>query len=471
MLFQADAGSGWILLHGLDTASAEAYRPALKTALLQPREGGMDVLDEASGLVLTYPPQNVIAIVHAGEAPAELLRWRDEAGIDAPLVAHMPDTPSALAAVSRRLARAAGRNAELILRLAELRAVHEEVQNSYNALRNYVCENSLVPPRLGFINQPDTDSSAVLPESVSEVLQPLPVDSRSLCGVSLYLAAQTPSSAEGRLLVDLVAAEDDDIRLSWRASYKELTQGWVTFAFEQNERFWRKSPVLRLRFETVTGPVPLFGMAKPQLRQDMAARVNGQLGSRPLALQVWQSVPGAPLNVSSQMWPVVLMDRKPVSQIELTIDETLAVADILNQAAQDGFQRITLLPARKRIQVHPVEGQISVACLFETCPPGTSRVVVEMETDSPNAGQVEYAIAVLSPEQTQLAGRLGKLPEDIAASDWVELPPAVTGSVALSLPETLQSPGDLYLMTRLLQGQSSAYGWAQFLRVSFQGTF
>ena len=176
MLFQADAGSGWILLNCLDTASAEAYRPALKTALLQPREGGMDVLDEASGLVLTYPPQNVIAIVHAGEAPAEPLRWRDEAGIDAPLVAHMPDTPSALAAVSRRLARAAGRNAELILRLAELRAVHEEVQNSYNALRNYVCENSLVPPRLGFINQPDTDSSAVLPESVSEVLQPLPVD-------------------------------------------------------------------------------------------------------------------------------------------------------------------------------------------------------------------------------------------------------------------------------------------------------
>ncbi len=471
MLLQVNQVTGWVLLHGLSADATAIYRRHFKIGLLQAGEAVLTILDEASGETLVYPPQNVVAVVLGGEADETLQLWYETARLDAPMVAHGPDTPAMLTDFSRRLGQAAEMNAGLMLRLAELRTVHEEVQNSYNALRNYVCEHGFIPPRLGFINLPEADGGASLPENPTEVLQPLPVDLRSLCGFSLHLAAEMPHTAEGRLLVDLLAAEDDAVCFSWQMPYNALPQGWVTFAFEQSEQFWPKTPVLRLRYETVTGPAPLFSLAQPQLRRDKAAWINGRQDVRSLAFKAWQSIPGAPLTISSQIWPAIPLNKKPVTRIELTVDETLVYSDILNQEAQDGFRRIALLPELRRIQVHPVNGQVSVACVFEVCPAGTANVVAEVETGSPNAGQIEYAIAVLSSEETQLVGQLGELPKGIAASDWVALPPNVIGTVTLPLPKALQRPGDLYLMTRLSPGQSSEYGWAQFLRFSFQGNF
>ena len=357
-----------------------------------------------------------------------------------------------------------------MLRLAELRTVHEEVQNSYNALRNYVYENGFAPPRIGFINVPDADGGVTLPDIVSEVAQPLPVELSSLCGFALYLPAPVRRFSEGRLHVELRVAEDDAVRYLWHVPYDKLTLGWITFAFEQTGQFWRRTPLLYLRFETVVGHSPLFSLGPPQLRPDKVAVINGVAGTRALAFKTWQSIPGAPLTVTNQMWPTIRLDRQ-VTQIELAINEDLNVVKVPGQEERTNFELVTLLADQRRLQVHPLEDMVSVAHLPLIVPAGASALVAEVETGNEKAGRIEYALAVMPAEDAGSISVAGELPPSAQLSDWVVLPPLTRGTVLLRLTRPVRETSDLLLLTRLAEGESSAYGWAQFLKVCFKGLF
>ena len=385
--------------------------------------------------------------------------------------AHAAHLPALLAGFAQRLGHAAGMNAELMLRLAELRAVHEEVLNSYNALRNFVCDNGFAPPQPGFLNLPEADGGITLPEEVSEVVQPLPVDMRSLCGFALYLPQAVPPFADGTLHVELLAAEDDSVLLGWQTPYTSLPQGWVTFAFEQSERFWRLTPVLRLRFATNAGPAPQFSLAPAQLRAGKAVVIDGTPDTRTLAFKTWTSIPGAPLTVSNQMWPVIRLDNRATLQIELALDETLDAVSIPGQEERTGFALVTKLPAQRRLQVHPFEGMVSLARMPQACPAGTSMVIAMAGTGHPNAGRIEYALAVVPAAEGEAVTHESGLPATAQTSQWVALPPETPGQLHLRLHRPLREAADLFLMTRLAEGESSAYGWAQFRKLSLRGHF
>lgn len=464
-------GAGWVLLYGLNFADSSEYLSRFKVAHLNPAEDDFVLIEGENGAALPFPPQNILALVSATAAGAELAAWCAEARLEIPIVPHTPHLPALLAAMSGRLCQAAGQTSQLMLRLAELRAIHEETQNSYNALRNYVSENGFAPPRLGFINAPDIDGGATLPETVTQLVQPLPVDLRSLCGFALHLQAPLPRFSEGYLHVELRAAEDDAVHHAWHVHYGKLTPGWITFAFEQAGQFWRKTPVLHLRFETAVDPAPLFSLGAPQLRADKVAVIDGIAGTRSLAFKTWQSIPGAPLTVSNQMWPAIRLDQRQISQIEIVIDEDLKYLNVPGQAELVGFDLVTLLANQNRLQVHPFENVVSVARLPRAIPAGASLLSAEVETGHENAGRIEYAIAALPPEDARNISETGDLPASAQISDWLALPPFTRGTVLLRLGRPVRATADLLLLTRLVEGENSVYGWAQFVRISLKGQF
>lgn len=471
MLAKTEPRTGWVLLHNLAANDVTAYQNLFAVALLQSVDAGMALCDADSGATLEYPPQPVLAVIHDGSAEKALFAWVQKAGLEAAIVTHTEDLPKLLSGFGAQLGGAARMNADLMLRMAELRTVHEEVLNAYNELRNFVCDNSLAPPQPGFLNLPETVGGATLPATVGEVVQVLPMDMRSLCGFALYLPAAVQASARGTLNVELLAAEDDEVMLSWQANYNKLAEGWITFAFEQSERFWRKTPVLRLSFGTQVGTPPRFALAAPQLRADKAAVIDGIRNTRTLAFKSWASVPGAPLAISDQMWPVIRSEAAGVTQIELDMGGMLDVRAIPGQVERSGFNLITLLPENQILQLHPFEGIESMARLPGACPAGTRRVLASVETTHAQAGRIEYALAIVPSLESEFITNETGLPAGVTVSDWVALPPLTPSRLQLLLAEQLGESADLFLLTRLSPGAASNYGWASFSRISFRGQY
>lgn len=469
MQYDKHLSGNLVILHDLPEKVRKAYALVMNAALLIEDEDALKLVSDA-GAPLVYPPQNAVAVVSGSPQNRALAAWYEQAGLEAPLTTHAAELPALLTGFAAARSKAAAMNTDLMVRLAELRAVHEEVLNGYNALRNFVAENGLAPPRPGFLNLPEADGEITLDEGVVEVVQPLPVDMRSMCGFALYLPAAVPQFTRGVLQVYLAAAEDDGLLLHWEVPYARLPQGWVTFAFEQSDRFWRKTPVLRLCFETEAGIEPRFSLSQPQLREDKGAMINNVRNARSLAFKTWISIPGAPLAVTNQMWPAIKPRSELGSQIEIVLHEGLTVTTVPGQEERSGFQVVTLLPEQCRLQVHPFENMVSTACLPRACLAGTSVIIAGVETAHPNAGQIEYALAVAPPGGSEFVTEDG-CPANAQISDWTALPPETPSQIRLRLNRPLRAAADLYLMTRLSPGEVSNYGWAQFHRISLRGQF
>ena len=453
---------------------ADEYRAYFKLILLEHGDNGFVLRDEEQDTILKYVPQNAIALVVPERLGAPMLEataeWLASVGLDAPLTVHFQGLPEALLGFATRIRRGNKMSSDLMVRLSELRSVHEELQNSFDSLRGYVFENGLAPPRVGFLNLPDVDK-VVLPEAVTEVLQPIPVELRSLCGISLHLDKEVSSFYDGFLQVELLAEDDDEIRISWRAPYHAFRAGWVTFAFQQGGRFLRKNPVLRLGYNMAGGDSPLFSLGTQQARPRNAAIIDGKVSTRALAFKAWASIPGAPLSIVNQMLPIIRMDGKPVTQIELSIDNTLSASDPLGLRYTSAYDPIVVLADKGRVMVHPVVTGPTIARIHDVCPTGTTMVIAEVETASERAGLIEYALAVAVQDDgsTVLSGE--GLPEWEQVSDWLMLPPQVEGTVQLVMDNPLSRFKDLYLMTRVMQGHAPDYGWAYFKRIRFIGQF
>jgi len=455
---------GRVVVCGLADSDRETYRAASLVPLDLP--GGAVSRRSEAQAPARYLPQDILAVITAAEggggaaAPGRAGRLA-EIPPDVPVLSHQPGLAQVLARVSDRLARSAKLNSQLMLGMAELRQAHEELLNTYNALRSFVSDSRIGLPAEGFVNHPDTDKPATPPEA-TKIEQVLPVELRSLCGVSLHLARSLPDYAQGELFVELLSPDDDDVRFSWRVPCDRLRPGWITFAFERNFGFLRRGVMLRLAWRSPARHAPQFSLGPLQLRPDKAAVVDGVRLQRSLALKAWISVPGAPLQLTSQMWPALTSGEQPVTRICLVIGEETEVVDVAGPNRTSAHTAVELLASRGRILVHPFGTQPTVARLVDACPPGTRRIVADVETDNELAEIVEYGLALPQGGDTS---------DSLATIEWQPVPPKVRGTVQLDLPAPLEHRGDLYLLTRMPQGLPPHYAWAQFTRIHFEGEF
>lgn len=347
-----------------------------------------------------------------------------------------------------------------IRQLARLREVHEELQNSYDELRTFVSDEGLLTPKVGFTNEPALDQ--VLPLDTKVVQQILPTELRRLTGVSLYNPFDPPSDATGSLRIDLFAPGDDRIEYTWREDVANFKKGWVTFAFDKRKgSFLRRNVAIRLTYEGGNFNGPNFAFGIMQVQPSKAALVDGQPQASALALRTWISLSGAPLAVTSQMWPTVRADGSPIGRLELALDGDLDVQDVLRMADRLDFKPIIWDKNRRWIFVHPLSHSPTIARIPDACPKGTRRIIAEVETVHEAAAAVEYGIAVGTDEDYETV-----LPEA-----WSRLPPMVNSEIILELDRPLGRAHSLLLFTRIAESASSDNCWSHFKRIYFEGAF
>ncbi|MFE1600591.1 DUF6212 domain-containing protein [Methylobacterium sp. ID0610] len=178
--------------------------------------------------------------------------------------------------------------------LAQLRKHCEELQNRYHDLEIYLDRQQLQPFDAVFQAEP-------MPEAGKEVVdianlgmvgQILPVSSRGIIGVSLYIA-QAGSTSDNLTLV-LRAMESDQVLGRWTVPGRSLKLGWNTFGLERSLGGLRRTVRLELHYSG-EGTAPQIGLSEiqPIERYRLTALDTGSpIANRHLALIVWAGLPG-----------------------------------------------------------------------------------------------------------------------------------------------------------------------------------
>jgi hypothetical protein len=474
---EADSSLAAVIVFGLTPDQFGAYADRFDVYVLTTQPRGPLVLRPApAGPALEFPPQNVIAIVAADAAQAEIAAgWAREAKLDAASVVHGPHVPSLLVPLARRVARSARLAGDLALRLATLRGVHESLQNAYDGVRGFVQERGLATPSVGFLALPDPDGARA-PPTAAVIAQYIPCDFRSLCGIALHVPAAAARGAEGTLDVELTSPENPALRVDWRVGYRDLPEGWANFVFEGDAAVARSGTLLRLRWNTVADAAPGCSLARPHPRPDRCALVDGARLDRPLAFRAWTRVPGAPLTLTAQLWPAFYPGAEAArpprgTRIEILARDDFDVEDVRRLHETLEFRPVLKITRQRRILVHPLGRLPTVARIPLGCPAGTREIRAEVETDNERAADLEYGIALHAKPLPVADGERPTGFDFSGPSDWVVLPAKTPGTLVIELDAPLAEPGDLFLVTRCPPGSTSDLGWAHFNRLSVIGDF
>jgi hypothetical protein len=117
------------------------------------------------------------------------------------------------------------------------------------------------------------------------------------------------------------------------------------------------------------------------------------------------------------------------------------------------------------IEVRPVNGGMTVAKLPGAFPGGARRLTATIMTEGADGPLVEYAVLALDPrgpyKQVLTKGLLNG--GHGGFSGWVPIYPAFTSQIHLRVSEPTDQPLDLYLATRLVQGQTVDFAMAKWL--------
>jgi hypothetical protein len=117
------------------------------------------------------------------------------------------------------------------------------------------------------------------------------------------------------------------------------------------------------------------------------------------------------------------------------------------------------------IEVRPVNGGTTVAKLTAALPARARRLSATIRTEEPAGPLVEYALLALPPRspyreilnEGRLNGHKGGF------SGWLAVHPDFTTQIHLKLTEPMAKPLDLYLATRLAEGQTAESAPARWL--------
>ena len=384
-----------------------------------------------------------------------------------PIITHSEGLLQALAYFAVQMQRASQKNVQLLLSLSALRRVHEELQGSYDSLRSFVADRGIALPAVGFENPPD--GRVVVPPDAQKIKQFIPIELREICGIGLHIDATARPLPLADVIAELYAPNDNAVLFSWSIKSDSLKPGWLSLCFEQSNRFLRRSVALRI-YTLNDSPMPALSLGVPQLWEDKAAIIDGLPQDRSLAFKVWVSVPGAPLVMTTQIWPSEVNKKDPPGKLELAINRELAVLNLTDKPSSLQFPPVTKLLKRNRISVHPLSEGPTLAHIIKACPVGTQRIFAEVETDNAEAGPVIYGIGMQVDTSKVNYDHYKKAFS--SPSDWVQVQAKTLGFLELRLREPLKHKADIYLMTALAdQAQDWAPCWAHFTRIWFTGQF
>lgn len=351
--------------------------------------------------------------------------------------------------------------------LAALRRGHVELMERFATVEAFVSgyQYSSV---LAFTNEVDgqsrTGTSAGLrPGDVVE--QRLPVSSAGLAGFELYVPPRGPEDARGGLRVELLTLENDAVVGTWFVDEAGVKPGWAGFLLERGLHGPGMTPVLRIGGGAGQG-VPDLGLGVPNpIAEACLSVVGGGPLIRPLAMKIWAGLPGIqPPLLSNVVLPAARAGRRAV----LVPKEAYRAAEETNRdPAREGFDLVAVVQEGRELQVHPLEGRLTIARLAGVLPREACFVFATLRSAHESAPPMEVACVCAASREEALAQLAGEQPAD-GYSGWMRLERQVARRVHLTCRAAAVAPRDCYVATRLPPDIAAAYAWARLVDIGFE---
>jgi len=356
-----------------------------------------------------------------------------------------------------RLTVLAQHNADLLKMLAVLREAHEEQGAALCRTKSFLLRTVESRRWLAQAHGPlslEAERQFCLAPG-ERLIQRLAAGSAGLSDIGIFLPDQDWPET-GKLRARLHLVESDTLAGSWNLPGAELGPGWLRLtlldALTDDEQTLR----LELNWD---GPAPLVlgaGVYHPD--PTFGADLAGRRQYRILAHRIWKYLPGARAPLPADGHWAAVPGSAPVYIDSEHLSRAVPV-DPDNPCLQ-------YFPKLEALQVHPRRQKLSAARLMGAVAPGMCEVSATVGGRDERVPEVEYALAVAPRHPLR---EIGDLVDDCARrgylSDWMRLSGDRQGDLCLILPEPIEWPCDLFLVTRPAPGAPHAYGWATFRNI------
>jgi hypothetical protein len=345
----------------------------------------------------------------------------------------------------------ARRNVDLMRSLVQLRDEHAQCQSRFSALEKFVAGLPGIGRTAG-VSLPTGGRLAALEMANGGILeQRIPLESAGLSDVAVSLAGPAPEN--GVLLASLHTLEDGETAATWRLPSDMLAAGEIRLSLPTALGPDSRTAALRLAW---AGGAPLH-LAASLMHPDprFQATMDGRAAMATLAVRTWKYVAGCAAPIPSD-------GHLPVgNHLHARVVAANELARAENMNADNAHFRF--IPDLTALQVHPESGGgVAAGRLVRALGAGAARVRARVHTRHAEAAEIEYALGVMPSGSMMPAPEMPPTFARGCMTAWCRLPPLGADQLDLALPEPVSEPHDLYLMTRLPDGQTAEWAWATF---------
>jgi Family of unknown function (DUF6212) len=431
------------------------------------------------GIPVNHPPTFCLALLATSipvkkqlEALREVWSGGGEGFLPGPTFIDLADGADAGALAAHRIlfdaivttaSASAARLLMLQRQYTAFRVVHDQLQNAFDTVENFLARSHLPPTWLAFACEPSEISvEPPLTNASFELTQLLPLPSQGLAALELHATVADPDAA-GMLTVAVATCEEGRTLGEWGIPYETVPDGWMFLDFPEIDTTPRQSVELTAIWNTRTGRPPKLSLTQLQPVPESRVRIVGEDSERSLALRLHIGLPGSRRAVHP--FHIGVMRQPHISRLghRLAPGVLRRFAEI--DAAPDREPLVRFIEDSAVIEVRPVNGGMTVAKLPAALPPTARRLSATIRTEDPAGPLVEYALLALDPAGSHTPiltkGLLNGEPGGF--SGWLSIHPDFATQIHLTLAEPANQPLDLYLATRLAEGQAAQFAEARWL--------
>ena len=365
--------------------------------------------------------------------------------------------------MERQTRAIATRIATLQKQYLSLRSLHDNMQNAFATVEDYLSQAKLPPLQLAFDNQPTKkiiEPTDFVDSNSLEIKQFLPKSSRGLAMVEIHLVKKH-ENISGHLTVQLKACEENTCIAKWQIPYSQLPNGWLRLDLPAIDLGRKRDVELIIEWHTNIGPAPSLSLAQIQPIPEVQAH-QGEMGLQcSLAFRLWTGLPGTRKVTSPYLLPI----KDPEPQINLGDLGQGAMArltEITPNLPTDKFAHIEAIDNGAKILTHPrTNGKATIAMLPFCFPTTANRLTATVVTAHEEADIIEYAMAIIKPgtdPQTCLNSDAA-----LAFSGWTAVEANSPRQISLKLNSTVEENCHIVIAAKLAEGSTPYYGWAHWL--------
>ena len=362
----------------------------------------------------------------------------------------------------------AKRIGELQRQYLELRSIHEDVQNAFATVEDFLCQTKIPQLQLAFENPPAKDVAISSDGTgLAELQQLLPIPSRGLAAIDLHIAKKDPH-ASGTLEIAIEEIDEEICLAKWQVPYQNIPEKWLHLDLPAIRILPKRDIKLKIKWINRIGLAPYVSIGEAQPIPEVQLTSDRGKLARSLAFRLWTGLPGTRQVVSPYLEEAQRLDRYGVKSSKFGFLGDRAIASaiaVTPNLPTDDFAHIQIVNNGAKLLLHPrPEGELTIAILPFVFPAEAKYLRATVATEHPEASEIEYALALITDDvdpHTCFAER-PSVPI-IGRSPWIKVEPNVPAQIALALDNPAKKNYHIVLATRLPPQSSLGYAWAHWL--------